>query len=247
MLKKDYFRGALNKIHSLRGIMNTTLVDSSNNYSVTEFDSFETLARLTLPYLSKGAIALSGGSTYGRLFPLWADQSPDCSQATFFPVDERLVGFSDPLSNWGAAYRDFLSRVGRQADKAHFASSAEQYRAMLNAHFRRRMPVFDAVFLGVGDDGHTASLFPGEPYLDDVQTIVLETESPRPPVKRITLAMAPLAAAKTLIVIIAGQEKKPVCEKLFSSDPSLPITKVLSRRARSLIYIERDLIPDFAR
>ncbi len=223
--------------------MNTTPGNRFQHYSPTTFDSFETLARLTLPYLSKGAIALSGGSTYGRLFSRWADLSPDCGGATFFPVDERLVDFSDPHSNWGAAYREFLSRVGRQADKAHFASSREKYLAMLNAHFWCQLPVFDAIFLGVGDDGHTASLFPGEPYLDDMQSIVLETRSPQPPIGRVTLAMAPLLAAQTLIVIISGETKKPVVEKILRNDLTLPITKVLSGRTRSLIFIEKDLAP----
>jgi 6-phosphogluconolactonase len=210
--------------------------------TVVTFDSFEQLARITLPYLLKGNIALSGGSTYGRLFPLWTALNPDCSGATFFPVDERLVDFDDPQSNWGTAYRRFLSRVGRTADRVNFATGAKQYGDLLKAYFQTDVPVFDTVFLGVGDDGHTASLFPGGQYLDDFKSMVLETESPKPPFGRVTLALAPLIAAKTLVVIVGGEEKRHIVQRIVSGDNRLPIVKILSHRKNSLLFFENDLL-----
>ena len=224
--------------------MNESNPPFSNCMTVVSFHSFEELARLTLPYLSKGNIALSGGSTYGRLFSLWAGLSPDCRNTTFFPVDERIVPFDDPQSNWGIAYGKFLSLAGRSKDKDNFATSADSYRALLKMRFSIDIPVFDVVFLGVGDDGHTASLFPGEPYLDDLHSVVLETKSPKPPFQRVTLAMAPLIAAETLIVIITGKEKKPIVAKILAKDETLPISKVLSRRKTSLLFIEDALLQE---
>jgi 6-phosphogluconolactonase len=218
--------------------MDNTLGTPLKQFSLITFNSFDELARLTIPYLLKGNVALSGGSTYGRLFPCWTALKPDCRAATFFPVDERLVDFGDPQSNWGAAYREFLSRVGKSSDKANFAAGAEQYRKLLAAHFHAEIPVFDAVFLGVGDDGHTASLFPGGRYLDDFKSVVLATTSPKPPFQRITLAPAPLIAAKTLIVVIAGKEKKPIVEKIFRFDSGLPIVRIITRRKESLLFFE---------
>lgn len=214
---------------------------SYQNNSVS-FHSFEELAALTLPYLLKGNIALSGGSTYGRLFPLWVGLSPDCRKSTFFPVDERIVDFNDPSSNWGAANRHFLSLIGKTEDAFNFAASADAYRSLLKARFSAEMPLFDAVFLGVGGDGHTASLFPGEGYLDDLTSVVLETISPKPPFRRVTLGLAPLIAAKTLIVIIAGKEKRQVAAKIFANDETLPISKILSRRKSSLLFVEDALM-----
>jgi 6-phosphogluconolactonase len=202
------------------------------------FDTACELARLTLPYLLKGAIALSGGSTYLKLFPEWVKKKPDCRASTFFPTDERIVDFNDPQSNWGATYREFLSHVGKENDKNNFAKNGESYLLLLKTFFGSNCPVFDTVFLGVGDDGHTASLFPGEEYLDDMDSFVLETESTRPPFKRVTLAMAPLVAVRTLVVIISG-EKKEVVKKIFDHDQTLPITKLLSRRNSSLLFIHR--------
>ncbi len=214
---------------------------SNDTIKTVYFNSFEELAHMTLPYLLKGNIALSGGATYGRLFPEWVMLSPGCGKAIFFPVDERAVGFDDPQSNWGAAYRDFLVPVGNSRDKSNFATGAASYRAVLKARFSTDVPVFDAIFLGVGGDGHTASLFPDQPYLDDLKSIVLETTSPKPPLKRVTLAMAPLIAAKTAIVIVAGGGKKRIVPGILKGDDRLPIVKVLARRKSSLLFIDREL------
>jgi 6-phosphogluconolactonase len=222
--------------------MDNTRSGLSNRFSMTTFDSLEELARLTLPYLVKGNIALSGGVTYGRLFPLWAGLKPDCRATTFFPVDERIVGFDDPGSNWGTACREFLSKVGKSEDKGNFAVGAQQYGALLKARFGAQPPIFDAVFLGVGDDGHIAGLFPGKRYLDDLNSIVLETASPKPPFHRVTLAMAPLTAAKTLVAIIAGKEKKVLVKRLLDDDDTLPIVTVLSKRKTSLVFVEKSLV-----
>ena len=105
------------------------------------------------------------------------------------------------------------------------------------------MPKFDAVFLGVGEDGHTAGLFPEKPYLDDLRSIVLRTASPRPPLRRLSLGMLPLIAAKNLIVVIAGEKKAGMVRKLLSGDNDLPIVKVLTKRNRSKVFVDRSLVP----
>jgi len=104
------------------------------------------------------------------------------------------------------------------------------------------LPVFDVIFLGVGDDGHTASLFPGQPYLDDLTSVVLGTTSPKPPFKRITLGMAPLIAAKRLLVIVAGAEKRNIVARIFGKDQSIPIVNVLSQRKDSTVFMEKFLL-----
>ena len=208
---------------------------------LSPFDSLESFASATAAYLHKGNIALSGGVTFGRLFSLWAAEAPDCSGASFFPVDERIVPFDDLQSNWGAAYRNFLAPMNKAREKDHAAVTLSRYDDILRHHFNTDTPVFDVIFLGVGDDGHTASLFPGQPYLDDLSSIVLQTTSPKPPYQRITLGMAPLIAAKTVIVIIAGEGKKPIFKRLVEKDLDLPIAKVLSRRKNSQVWVERGL------
>jgi 6-phosphogluconolactonase len=209
---------------------------------VIAFEDFSSLALATLPFITKGNIALSGGSTYTTLFPFWAALKPDCARASFFPVDERIVAFDDPQSNWGSAYKNFLLPLKKGADKGNFPQSAQHYESILKSKFNSFFPVFDLVFLGVGDDGHTASLFPGEPYLSDVSSIVLETTSPKPPFKRITLGIAPLVAANKMIVIIAGKEKGSIYNRIVEKDLDLPIVNVLSKRADSLVFVEQGLV-----
>jgi 6-phosphogluconolactonase len=209
---------------------------------IITFKNFSSLAEVTVPYLQKGFVALSGGSTYSRLFPFWAALKPDCSQASFFPVDERSVPFNDPQSNWGTAYKIFLAPNNKEADASNFAQSAAQYYSILKSAFKTNFPVFDVIFLGVGNDGHTASLFPGQPDLDDTTSVVLETISPKPPFSRVTLGMGPIISAKKVIAILSGKDKLAIVKKIFEMDIDLPILKVLSQRKSSTMFIEESIM-----
>lgn len=91
-----------------------------NRGDLLPFTSLHQVARETLPLLESGNIALSGGSTYAALFPLWAALKPDCSRARFFPADERIVPLKDPASNWRKAYESLLVPVKRAQDVSHY-------------------------------------------------------------------------------------------------------------------------------
>jgi 6-phosphogluconolactonase len=222
--------------------MNSVRFNDHSKASVRYFDTLAHCASDTVGYLTHGAVALSGGATYAGLFGLWRALSPDISGASFFPVDERMVPFEDSRSNWGTAYREFLLPLGNDADKARFASSVERYTEILRHNFMGNEIIFDAVFLGVGSDGHTASLFPDGAYLDDTTSILLQTKSPAPPYDRITLAPKVLTAAKNVITIVTGENKKNIVRELLAKNKNLPIVKVLSQRADSELYIERNLV-----
>jgi 6-phosphogluconolactonase len=209
---------------------------------IRAFDTFAELAEKTVPLLRSGSIALSGGTTFSALYPRWRALAPDCSAATFFPVDERMVPFDDAQSNWGAAYREFLAPVGRMLDKKHHVRSVPQYTAMLRRHFSVLPPIFDTIFLGAGTDGHTASLFPGEPYLADITSIVLRTRSPEPPRDRITLGPVVLTSARILVAIIAGKGKEGVVAAIRRGDRSAPIVDILSRHPAPRIWVQRDIL-----
>jgi 6-phosphogluconolactonase len=210
--------------------------------SVAPFDTLADCARLTADHLKRGTVALSGGSTYAALFPEWLKLNLDLKNTSFFPIDERIVPFDDPQSNWGTATREFLGPAGIGDQKAHFASSVQQYKELLRDSFGRGMPVIDTVFLGVGDDGHTASLFPGGDYLDDLSTVVMQTVSPKPPPDRITLGPGVIAAARNVVVIVEGEAKRPVVEGLRQGDAGLPIVRVLSLRPNSEILVGHSLL-----
>ena len=211
---------------------------------IITFKNYSSLAKATVHFIQKGFVALSGGITYSRLFPFWAALKPDCAHASFFPVDERMVPFDDPESNWGNTYRNLLISINKEADRSNFAQSAAQYFSILKSKFTSNFPIFDVIFLGVGDDGHTASLFPGQPYLEDTMSVVLETISPKPPFSRITLGLGPIISGKKVIVILSGKEKAAIAKKIFQKDLELPIVKVLSQRKSSTMFVEESIMPD---
>ena len=219
---------------------NSTLIHPSE---IISFRNCSSLAEATVPFIQKGFVALSGGSTYSRLFPFWAALKPDCAHASFFPVDERIVPFGDPQSNWGNAYRNLLIPINKETDRSNFAQSAAQYYSILKSKFNSNKPVFDVIFLGVGDDGHTASLFPGQTYINDTTSVVIETTSPKPPFSRITLGLGPIVSAKKVIAILSGKEKATIAKKIFEKDFELPIVKVFSQRKSSTMFIEESILP----
>jgi len=221
--------------------MKELILHRNSRHQIITFKDFNQLASLTCRFLEKKNVALSGGTTFKTLFSYWKNMKVNCTNSYFFPVDERIVGFDRQASNWGTTYRDFLQFVDRSEDKKHFVISCERYKKLLKEHFKDDNPVFDVIFLGVGDDGHTASIFPGSHAALDSSSIVLQTNSPKPPYDRITLGIKVIADAKKTITIIAGENKKQVVSKILSGDKELPIVKVLSHRRQSTIFIEENL------
>ncbi|MBN1982781.1 MAG: 6-phosphogluconolactonase [Chitinivibrionales bacterium] len=215
---------------------------TGETHSVIFFESLQHLALQTVQSLCRGSVALSGGSTYAQLFAHWIALNPSCAHTRFFPVDERCVPFEDPQSNWGTIYRNFLRFVGRERDKEHWVNSVEQFRTLLQSSFATAIPQFDVIFLGVGSDGHTASIFPTSAAFGDLQNIVSAALSPYPPYERITLMPTVIAAARQVITIILGKEKKEMVQHLLRADMALPIVTVLSKRKNSQIYIDSQLV-----
>lgn len=221
--------------------METLRLGGAGTARLLPFVDLDQCAAMTVAYLHSGTVALSGGSTFAGLYPRWLRMDLGSTTATFFPVDERIVPFDDPRSNWGTAYRQFLLPLGRGDQRSHAADSREAYERTLHRHFRSPDPVFDTIFLGVGDDGHTASLFPGDAGLSDTTSVVLRTRSPKPPHERITLGLRPLFRARRLVVVIAGAGKETVVAGLRSGEDSLPVTRVLAGRKDSLVLVHADL------
>jgi len=117
--------------------------------------------------------------------------------------------------------------------------AATGYERLLRSIFHGPMPQFDLVFLGVGADGHTASLFPGGQYLNDNQSWVLQTSSPAPPKDRITLGMGAICAARQVVIIVTGEEKRPVVQRMLTGDEVMPIVKVLRHPVKKLLFLDQ--------
>lgn len=223
--------------------MNSIHFNENSEAKIILFSDLQECAKLTADFLKSGNIALSGGSTFASLFKSWEKMNLDLKNSEFFPVDERVVPFDDPASNWGFAYNNFLSKCGHENDQANFPSSYDYYIKRLTKVFGpNTIPQFETIMLGVGDDGHTASLFPEGEYFDDLTSIILETVSPKKPKKRISLAPATILNCHKLITIISGSGKKEIFKRITQTDKSLPIVKILSKRKSSVIYLDRNLL-----
>lgn len=168
--------------------------------------------------------ALAGGATPAGLYRLLAtrpfvDQVPWLHTFVFFG-DERCVPPDHPDSNYRMARETLLDRVPlppshvfRMAGEQPPHTAAQSYARILHRHFQlvgAARPRFDMIVLGMGDDGHTASLFPGMPALDERRRLVVGSEVPtyvRLAVPRVTLTLPVLNAGRSVLFLVAGASK----------------------------------------
>src|SRR5208282_2052740 len=147
-------------------------------------------------------IALAGGRTPAKLYELWAQSVADgmptaWSCVNLFWGDERYVAKDDPLSNYRMTRETLISRVPIPEANVHpmpgpedFSTpqaAAEAYEFELQRFFGTAPPIFDLQLLGLGVEGHTASLFPGSPALEEKKRWVMAVEAPAKPPQRLTL------------------------------------------------------------
>jgi 6-phosphogluconolactonase len=187
------------------------------------------------------SIAISGGSTPRGMHRLWA-QSPYASDIAWdrvhlFWADERLVPYTHPESNFGAARTDFIEKLVLRPAGVHPVpvagdpeALARRYEEELRAHFRMRRlpePVFDLIILGVGADGHTASLFPGSPALEERLRWTAAVKGGKPEVWRVTLTYAVLNRARRVVFLACGASKAAVVRRVLTAlPPDLPAQHV---------------------
>jgi 6-phosphogluconolactonase len=166
-------------------------------------------------------VALSGGSTPRQMHRRLAFRSAVPWQGVHvFWGDERCVPVDDPWSNHGAAWKDFLGKVPLLPERIHPMpvhvnpqKGALMYERELDHVFnlkQAQLPVFDLVFLGLGKDGHTASLFPAHRALEENERFVVAVKGGDPDVYRLTLTFPVINRAKEVIFMVSGLDKAEV-------------------------------------
>ena len=173
-------------------------------------------------------IAISGGTTPIALFRLlatatWAHRLP-WEKTTIFWADERCVPPHDPQSNYGVAKRELLdhipARFQRMQGELPPAQAAAAYEQTLREEFclaPGALPRFDLVLLGMGADGHTASLFPGTTALAERERLAVANHVPKLETWRITLTLPVLNNARACVFLVAGQDKQPALAQILAS------------------------------
>ena len=192
----------------------------------------EDTAREAIATHGSFALAIPGGSAAEKLLPSLIDAGIDWGRGSVDWVDERMVLSDDPAANIRLARTVWLNHASVAPDRVHpmpggatdtaraVATYARQLRERLGEPTR-----FDLVLLGVGEDGHVASLFPGHRLLRtwDRDVAILE-DAPKPPPSRMTLTLRALTAARRIVVFAAGAGKAgAIRDVVENEDSELPL------------------------
>ena len=201
---------------------------------------FVDLARAAMEARGRFSVALSGGSTPKRMYELLAEKPLQDSVAWanvyIFFGDERMVAPDTKESNYFLAVDKLLSHVpipdenvfpyvtlGVSAEDA-----ADLYAQELQTFFGSGTPTFDLVFLGLGEDGHTASLFPDheEATSPSGKLVAAVHDAPKPPPTRLTLTYKTINSARNILFLVGGKGKIEALRRIFKDQETLPATKV---------------------
>jgi 6-phosphogluconolactonase len=209
------------------------------------------------------AICLTGGSSPKKLYQLlatdaWRDKIP-WRRVHWFIGDERFVPADDPLNNMAVARTSFLDRYApatnihpiptSTADPADPDRSAALYEGELKSFYGTEAldparPLFDLVLMGIGPDGHTASLFPDYPALDETSRWVVGVPSANvePFVPRVTLTLPALASCREMLFGVAGSEKRAILTRVLAGE-NLPASRAQST-GETVFLVDQAALPE---
>jgi 6-phosphogluconolactonase len=197
-------------------------------------------------------LALAGGHTPRRLYEILASEYRkriNWRLTHLFWGDERYVSDSDPLSNCRMARKALIGPLGIAPENVHpmptFFADPEQaalaYEQTLRVHFGGE-PQFDLVLLGMGPEGHTASLFPGSAALDEKTRWVVPVRVAAEPPLRLTLTLPVLNAAREVFFLVSGPDKGAIVRKILSLAPEeiapYPAARV-NPQGRVILFLDR--------
>jgi 6-phosphogluconolactonase len=215
-----------------------------NDVRIVVASDEEEAAREAAQWLARAAadgadIALSGGGTVGRTHELTAELHPDWSAATVWFGDDRAVPPDDERSNYRLARLTLLDRLERGPAAVHrirgelgAEAAAEEYDALLEG------VELELALNGIGPDGHTASLFPRAPALEERRRRAVAAEAGLEPfVPRVTLTPPVFAATRELVYLVVGAAKAEVVRLAFAAmpDPAIPASVVRGRRTTAIL------------
>ncbi|MEO8277838.1 MAG: 6-phosphogluconolactonase [Thermoanaerobaculia bacterium] len=226
------------------------LIGSPERLAIAAARRLELSAMAGLAGSGKFSLALPGGSVAEIFFPRLAQAQVDWSRIDFFWGDERAVPVSDPDSNFGLARKLWLDPAAVPAERRHrlhadFTDPAELAAAAnsdeeILLRTAGRPPRIDMFWLGVGPDGHVASLFPDHPLLAETKRYVAAVvDSPKPPRARLTMTLPAILGAKEVVVAAFGTGKaQAIAQALDPQGPDSPLGRVIRGANRVWLLID---------
>ena len=200
-------------------------------------------------------LSLAGGNTPRALYELLAkDYAAKIvwSNVQLFWGDERYVSANDSRSNFRMVQETLLRHVTIPKNQIHPIltnyqdpdGAARAYEITLRKYFRSTWPRFDLTILGLGSDGHTASIFPGSTALENKSTRwVIVTQAPIEPKQRITLTLPVLSNSKQIFFIVTGSDKANALSRTLSNDAdvqSFPAAGICQKNSSVTFWADRD-------
>jgi len=182
------------------------------------------------------SVAFSGGSTPNRMFQYLAQQQIDWSRVEIFQVDERIAPAGDPARNLTALQRHLLDHIDIPHQQIHampveasdLDKSLESYASQLKTAAGNPLHL-DIIHLGLGNDGHTASLPPGDDVLNSNRLVDICADFNG--YRRITLTYPVLNQARSIVWLVTGIDKKSMLERLLIGDTKIPAGMINQERA----------------
>ncbi|MBW2201801.1 MAG: 6-phosphogluconolactonase [Deltaproteobacteria bacterium] len=211
-------------------------------------------ARRSVGQRGRLAVALSGGSTPRRMHKMLASEpyilNIPWGKIHIFWVDERCVLQDSHASNYGTAKRDFINAVPISETQVHLITcessprvSAKEYQKILSDFFSfesSRIPRFDLIYLGMGADGHIASLFPGQKALYEKEKLVVAVKGGDPNMNRISMTLPLLNQARHIVFLITGAEKARTVQTVLEDRKiRLPAQKIIPLNGQLTWLLDR--------
>jgi len=183
------------------------------------------------------ALAVSGGTTPWRALRALSGEDLPWDRVHLFQVDERVAPFGDPERNYSGLREALIDRIAIPPANVHpmpveeedLDEGARRYESILR-RVAGTPPVLDLVQLGLGEDGHTASLFQGDPALQAIDSDAAVT-GPYKGRRRMTLTFPAIDRARRILWLVTGAGKAAALERLLAGDRSIPAGRILRRRA----------------
>lgn len=231
------------------------IADDSYEFARTGADIFISSAEKAVQMNGRFIVAISGGDTPALMHRLLAGDAyrskVPWADTHIFWVDERCVPVNHPGSNYGRALRDFLEAVPIPSTQVHntpvdipVEKGALKYEKELIDFFQLQkgdVPGFDLIFLGLGSDGHTASLFPGSSSLEEKRRLIIAVKGGDPYVDRLTMTLPVLNNSRKIVFLISGKGKARIVNELLTQGPKgLPVNMVKPVKGESIWVLDRE-------